>query len=87
MAFICRPICRLSAEDAGMAVQMAEYVCHALIRFARESDWYRAAAERTTLKPRRPWERDDFPVGIMGLGALGARVAQAVRQFDFPVLG
>jgi glyoxylate/hydroxypyruvate reductase A len=28
-----------------------------------------------------------MPVGIMGLGVLGARVAQAVAQFDFPVNG
>ena len=74
-------------EDAGMAVQMAEYVCHALIRFYREFDWYAQQQKEQLWKPRRPWERDDFPVGIMGLGALGARVAQAVRQFDFPVLG
>ena len=74
-------------EDAGMAVQMAEYVCHALIRFYREFDWYARQQKEQLWKPRRPWERDDFPVGIMGLGALGARVAQAVRQFDFPVLG
>ena len=74
-------------EDAGMAVQMAEYVCHALIRFYRKFDWYARQQKEQLWKPRRPWERDDFPVGIMGLGALGARVAQAVRQFDFPVLG
>ena len=74
-------------EDAGMAVQMAEYVCHALIRFYREFDWYAQQQQEQLWKPRCPWERDDFPVGIMGLGALGARVAQAVRQFDFPVLG
>ena len=74
-------------EDAGMAVQMAEYVCHALIRFYREFDWYAQQQKEQLWKPRRPWERDDFPVGIMGLGALGARVAQAMRQFDFPVLG
>jgi len=28
-----------------------------------------------------------FPVGVLGLGVLGARVAQAVAQFEFPVLG
>ena len=62
-------------------------MCHALIRFYREFDWYARQQQEQLWKPRRPWERDDFPVGIMGLGALGARVAQAVRQFDFPVLG
>jgi len=74
-------------EDAGMAVQMAEYACHALIRFFREFDAYADQQRAGHWAPRRPRARADFPVGIMGLGALGARVAQAVRQFDFPVLG
>ena len=29
----------------------------------------------------------DFPVGIMGLGVLGQRVARAIQQFEFPVVG
>ena len=36
---------------------------------------------------RKPRLRADFPVGIMGLGVLGERVARAVAQFDFPVRG
>jgi glyoxylate/hydroxypyruvate reductase len=69
-------------EDAGMAVQMAEYVCHYLVRHTREFD----VLENTWLF-RKPLDRREFPVGIMGLGQLGTRVAQAVGQFDFPVLG
>ena len=74
-------------HDAGMAVQMAEYVCHALIRFFREFDAYARQQAEGQWKPRPPHVRSDFPVGIMGLGALGARVARAVQAFDFPVLG
>ncbi|MFT4195749.1 2-hydroxyacid dehydrogenase [Ottowia sp.] len=74
-------------EDAGMAVQMAEYACHALIRFFREFEAYESQQRAGRWAPRPPRVRADFPVGVMGLGALGARVAQAVRQFDFPVLG
>jgi glyoxylate/hydroxypyruvate reductase A len=74
-------------EDAGMAVQMAEYVCHALIRFFRGFDGYARQQQARQWAPRPAPVRGDFPVGVMGLGALGARVAQAVRQFDFPVLG
>jgi glyoxylate/hydroxypyruvate reductase A len=79
------PVVRL--DDAGMAVQMAEYVCHAVIRHFRELDVYEAEAADgrwAHLKPRR---RADFTVGIMGLGVLGVRVSQALAQFDFPVLG
>jgi glyoxylate/hydroxypyruvate reductase A len=73
-------------DDAGMAVQMAEYVCHALIRHYREFDAMssrRAPANGRSASRAR--SRADFPVGIMGLGVLGQRVAQAVAQFEFPV--
>jgi len=36
---------------------------------------------------RKPRRREEFPVGVMGLGVLGQRVAQAVRSFDYPVNG
>lgn len=74
-------------EDAGMAVQMAEYVCHALIRHFRELDRYQRQQQAAEWRQRPLRERTDFPVGIMGLGVLGARVARAVQGFDFPVLG
>lgn len=74
-------------EDAGMAVQMAEYVCHALIRHYRAFDAYEQQARAGQWLQRTPQSRRDFPVGIMGLGVLGQRVAQAVQQFGFPVLG
>ncbi len=74
-------------DDAGMSVQMAEYVCHALIRHFREFDVYEAEARAGRWVYRKPRERADFPVGIMGLGVLGERVAKAVAQFEFPVLG
>ena len=74
-------------DDAGMSVQMAEYVCHAVIRHFREFDGYAADIAAGKWTYRKPRERAEFPVGVMGLGVLGARVAQAVAQFDFPVMG
>lgn len=74
-------------DDAGMSVQMAEYVCHALIRHFREFDGYEADVAEGKWSYRKPRSRADFPVGILGLGVLGQRVAQAVAQFDFPVRG
>lgn len=74
-------------EDAGMAVQMAEYVCQAVIRHFRDLNAYAEnmrAGHWTFYKPR---QRSDFPVGVMGLGVLGARVAQALAHFEFPVNG
>ena len=74
-------------DDAGMSVQMAEYVCHALIRHFREFDGYEADARARRWSYRKPRERQDFAVGVMGLGVLGERVAKAVAQFEFPVNG
>jgi glyoxylate/hydroxypyruvate reductase A len=79
------PIVRL--DDAGMAVQMAEYVCHAVIRHTRGFGHY---AERQT---RGEWlqhaapPRAECPVGVLGLGVLGARVARALAELEFPVNG
>ncbi len=79
------PVVRL--DDAGMSVQMAEYVCHAVIRHFREFDAYEADVAGGKWSYRKPRMRADFPVGVMGLGVLGERVALALKQFDFPVLG
>jgi glyoxylate/hydroxypyruvate reductase len=74
-------------DDGGMAVQMAEFVCHALIRYFRELDGYEDDVRHGGWSYRRPRERAEFPVGIMGLGVLGERVCQAVGHFEFPVRG
>ncbi|MDB5886842.1 MAG: D-isomer specific 2-hydroxyacid dehydrogenase, NAD-binding protein [Polaromonas sp.] len=79
------PVVRL--DDAGMSVQMAEYVCHAVIRHFREFDGYEADAAEGRWSYRKPRLRADFPVGVMGLGVLGERVSRALAQFDFPVRG
>jgi glyoxylate/hydroxypyruvate reductase A len=79
------PVIRL--DDAGMSVQMAEYVSHALIRHFREFDGYEADTAQGLWSYRKPRSRADFPVGIMGMGVLGERVARVVAQFDFPVNG
>ena len=79
------PVLRI--DDAGMAVQMAEYVCHAVIQHFREFDAYASDIARGSWSYRKPRRRNDFPIGVMGLGVLGQRVCSALRQFDFPVRG
>lgn len=77
----------IRVEDAGMSAQMAEYVCHAFIRHFRELDVYEADANKGIWAYRKPRVRSQFPIGVMGLGVLGRRVAQALASFDFPVNG
>lgn len=79
------PLVRI--DDGGMAVQMAEYVCHALIRHFREFDRCEADTRNGVWRQHETLSRRDFPVGIMGLGVLGERVARAVSLFEYPTLG
>jgi glyoxylate/hydroxypyruvate reductase A len=79
------PVVRL--DDSGMAVQMAEFVTHAVVRHFRELDGYEGDVAAGRWSYRKPRSRADFPVGVMGLGVLGQRVAQALSVFDFPVRG
>lgn len=74
-------------DDAGMAAQMAEYVCHALLRFYREFDAYDGQQSQAQWLQREVPERAEYPVGIMGLGVLGEHVAKAVAALGFPVNG
>ena len=74
-------------DDGGMAVQMAEYVCHAVVRHFRELDAYESDMREGRWGFRKPRMRSEFAVGVMGLGVLGARVARALAHFEFPVNG
>ena len=74
-------------DDAGMSVQMAEYVCHAVIRHFREFDGYAADVAQGIWSFRKPRRRAVFSIGVMGLGVLGERVAKALASFEFPVNG
>lgn len=79
------PVIRL--DDAGMGVQMAEYVCHAVIDHFREFGAYAQQAAQGVWTRRVPRPRAQMAVGVLGMGVLGTRVAQALRQFDYPVHG
>lgn len=77
------PLVRL--EDAGMGVQMAEYVLHALLRWYRGFDRYAAQAAAASWAPRPPQRKQDWRVGLLGYGQLAQPVAQALRGLGFPV--
>ncbi len=74
-------------EDAGMAVQMAEYVMMAVMNF------YRQLPAMKLHQSQEKWlapvvnDRTKMTVGILGLGILGERVAQALQHFEYPVIG
>lgn len=79
------PIIRL--EDAGMAVQMAEYVTHSVLRYFRRFDEYEAQARAGQWAPLPQHHKEDFAVGVLGMGVLGTRVLEALAPFGFPLRG
>lgn len=77
------PIVRLG--DAGMAVQMAEYVSYAVLRYFRRFDEYEQQA-RTGVWAQLPLrDKQAFSVGVMGAGVLGQRVLESLASFGFPL--
>ncbi|MBW4935268.1 2-hydroxyacid dehydrogenase [Marinobacter sp. F4206] len=74
-------------EDAGMSVQMAEYILHQLVEASRGMETYRDQQRQGTWKIHRPIRRDEWPVGILGLGQIGQRVARTLADLDYPVYG
>jgi glyoxylate/hydroxypyruvate reductase A len=79
------PIIRLG--DAGMGVQMAEYVTHAVLRYFRRFDDYEKQARRGIWAPLPEFDKHEFTVGVLGMGVLGSRVLDALGHFGFPLRG
>ena len=79
------PIIRL--DDAGMGVQMSEYVAHAALRYLRRFDEYDAQARAGQWRFLKPHGKAGFTVGILGLGLLGRRVARTLAELEFPLCG
>ena len=80
-----KPLNVVRLNDAGMSVQMAEYVCHAVIRYFRDFENYAQDSQAKRWSFRKPAVRAEFAVGILGAGVLGSKVAAALKQFEFPV--
>lgn len=74
-------------EDAGMAVQMAEYVMMAVMNFYRQLPAMRLHQSQEKWLAPVIADRIKMTVGILGLGILGERVAQALQHFEYPVIG
>lgn len=77
------PIVRLVA--AGLSVQMAEYVCLAVLLFQRRFLDYAALQASSHWQYLPAPSADRFTVGIMGMGILGSAVAEKLKGFSFPL--
>ena len=80
-----RDVLLVRLDDAGMAEQMVEYVLHAVIRRYREFDAYVDQQREGLWHQRSRLSKNEFTVGILGAGVLGAEVARALVRLGFPV--
>ncbi|WP_417539612.1 2-hydroxyacid dehydrogenase [Marinobacter sp.] len=74
-------------EDAGMSAQMAEHVLHQILEVSRQMELYRHQQRQSQWKIHRPINRKEWPIGIMGLGHIGKRVATTLTSLDYAVNG
>ncbi len=79
------PIIRLS--DAGMAEQMCEYALCVALRILRDMDVYEQDRSAGRWRPRAPRAKHELAIGVLGLGVLGARVADHLSSHGFAVSG
>ena len=79
------PICRL--VDPALTRQMVEYVTLAVLHHHRRMADYREFQARAEWHQLAPLEGRHRRVGVMGLGVIGAAVAQRLAEFDFTVAG
>lgn len=72
-------------EDAGMGVQIAEYVLYHLLRESRHFARYERQRQERHWHVLPAIERSAWPVGIMGAGVIGLQIAQACAALQYPV--
>ncbi len=74
-------------EDGGMAAQMQDYVTHALLRHVRRFDQYEQDIRAGKWLQYPAQDHGSYPVGVLGLGELGSKIAVRARDLGFPVNG
>jgi glyoxylate/hydroxypyruvate reductase len=79
------PVVRLI--DAGLPGPMAEYALYAVLHFQRRMSDYLEQQRQSIWRPREELLAPQWPVGVMGLGVIGATVARRVLAQGFPVSG
>ena len=77
------PLFRL--EDTGMGLQMQEYAVSQVLHWFRRFDDYQELKHQTKWQPLQEYTREEFTVGIMGAGVLGAKVAESLQAWGFPL--
>ncbi len=73
--------------DAGLPGPMAEYALYGVLHFQRRMVDYFEQQQAAIWRPREELLARQWPVGVMGLGVIGATVAQRIAAQGYPVAG
>src|SRR5579864_516124 len=79
------PLVRVAVDD--LTGRMTEYVVLHVLMHHRQEPYLRASQQTKRWAPKFQWPARAISVGIMGLGALGADAALALRRIGFQVAG
>lgn len=79
------PLVRL--KDKELVKDMAEFLLLSVLFYFRQFDLYQQAQSEGKWMPMPPLEKKDLPVGIMGMGQLGATAADSLKTSGFSVAG
>jgi glyoxylate/hydroxypyruvate reductase A len=77
------PIVRV--EDAGMGEQMVDYCRYEVLRWMQRRQEYATQQADSHWNPLLASSREEWPIGVFGLGVLGRQVAAAFANDGFPV--
>lgn len=77
------PLYRL--EDTGMGLQMQEYAVSQVLHWFRRFDDYQRQQLAGEWQPLAEYDQAGFTIGILGAGVLGAKVAESLVSWGFPV--
>jgi glyoxylate/hydroxypyruvate reductase A len=79
------PLVRVAVDD--LTERMTEYVVLHVLMHHRQEPYLRESQRAKRWAPKSQWAAGAISVGVMGLGTLGADVADALRRIGFRVAG
>lgn len=77
------PVVRLA--DPAMSDEMAAYVVHWVVHFQKRLDAYLADQADQVWREHGYTTMDEYPVGLLGFGTIGRRIARALSELGFPI--
>jgi len=79
------PLVRVAVTD--LTARMTEYVVLHVLMHHRQEPYLRQSQREKRWAPKLQWAAGAISVGVMGLGALGADAADALKRLGFRVAG